>query len=51
MAALSREDASMLITPVAVSLFAFMALVAGTALFFVLERRLASVDKRLDPTI
>lgn len=51
MVALSREDASMLITPVAVSLFAFMALVAGTALFFALERRLAAVEKRIDPAL
>ncbi len=51
MGALSREDASMLITPVAISLFAFMALVAGTALFFVLERRFAAVEKRIDPSL
>jgi hypothetical protein len=39
----------MLLTPVAISLFAFLALVAGTALFFLIERRFAAVEKRLDP--
>ena len=41
----------MLITPVAVSLFAFIALVAGTALFFAVERRVAAVEQRADPTL
>ncbi|MFN3958491.1 MAG: hypothetical protein ACK4NP_01100 [Parvularculaceae bacterium] len=40
----------MLLTPVAVSLFAFLALVAGTTLFFVIERRFAAAEKRLDPS-
>lgn len=39
----------MLITPVAVSLFAFVALVAGTALFFAVERRVAAIDRNADP--
>jgi hypothetical protein len=34
----------MLMTPVAVSLFAFIALIAGTVLFFMLERRLAAAE-------
>jgi hypothetical protein len=34
----------MLITPVAVSLFAFLALIAGTVLFFFLERQLAAAE-------
>ncbi len=34
----------MFITPVAVSLFAFLALVGGTALFFFLERQLAAAE-------
>ena len=38
----------MLITPVAVSLFAFIALIAGTALFFAVERRVAAVEARVD---
>lgn len=39
----------MLITPVAVSLFAFLALVAGTALFFVLERHVSGAEtKRIE---
>jgi hypothetical protein len=36
----------MLLTPVAVSLFAFIALVAGTALFFAIERRVGAVEQR-----
>lgn len=36
----------MLLTPVAVSLFAFIALVTGTALFFAIERRVAAIDER-----
>ncbi len=39
----------MLLTPVAVSLFAFIALVSGTALFFMVERRLASLDRSGEP--
>ncbi len=38
----------MLITPVAVSLFAFIALVAGTALFFAIERRVTAVERRTE---
>lgn len=34
----------MLMTPVAISLFAFLALVAGTTLFFVLERQVAGAQ-------
>lgn len=40
----------MLITPVAVSLFAFIALIAGTALFFAVERRVAAVEQRAEAT-
>jgi len=40
----------MLLTPVAISLFAFLALVAGTTLFFLIERRFAAVEKQPDPT-
>lgn len=39
----------MLLTPVAVSLFAFIALVAGTALFLALERRIAAHQQPADP--
>ena len=39
----------MLLTPVAVSLFAFIALVAGTALFFALERRIAGDQQPHEP--
>ncbi len=38
----------MLVTPVAVSLFAFIALIAGAALFFVVERRVAAAEQRAD---
>ncbi len=41
----------MLITPVAVSLFAFIALVAGTALFFALERRVATMKQSGEPQL
>lgn len=41
----------MLLTPVAVSLFAFIALIAGTALFFAVERRIAAVEQRVDRTL
>jgi hypothetical protein len=34
----------MLITPVAISLFAFLALVGGTVLFFLLERRVQTAE-------
>lgn len=34
----------MLMTPVAISLFAFLALIAGTALFFTLERRVSGAE-------
>ena len=34
----------MLITPVAVSLFAFLALIGGTVLFFFLERQFAAAE-------
>lgn len=39
----------MLLTPVAVSLFAFIALIVGTVLFHTLERRLETVERRIDP--
>lgn len=39
----------MLITPVAVSLFAFVVLVGGVALFFAVERRVAAVEPETDP--
>ncbi len=39
----------MLLTPVAVSLFAFVALVAGTALFFAIERRVAELQQPAGP--
>ncbi len=39
----------MLISPVAISLFAFIALVAGTAIFFALEKRVATMKRPSDP--
>ncbi|MDZ7629517.1 MAG: hypothetical protein U5J99_14045 [Parvularculaceae bacterium] len=39
----------MLMTPVAVSLFAFLALIAGTLLFFAVERRAAAVQQTTEP--
>jgi len=39
----------MLLTPVAISLFAFIALVSGTVLFFAVERRVASLDRQGEP--
>ena len=41
----------MLMTPVAISLFAFVALIAGTLLFFAVERRVAAVEQKAEPTV
>lgn len=38
----------MLLTPVAVSLFAFLALIAGTLLFFAVEKRATAIQQAAD---